>query len=109
MKLVVIESPLGASTREGIERNKEYARMAMLDSLRRGEAPYASHLLFDQPGLLDDQHPTERELGINAGFAWGGKADVVAVYQDHGISPGMERGIIRAKEAGQLIEYRRIL
>lgn len=106
MKLVVIESPLSAPTREGIEKNKIYARRAMFDSLKRGEAPYASHLLFDQPGLLDDQEPTERRLGMKASFAWGRKADLIAVYADHGISEGMRRGIERALEHGQKVTYR---
>src|SRR4249920_519320 len=76
--LVVIESPLNADTRDGIEQNKAYAKKAMLDSLSRGEAPYASHLLYDQPGILDDLNPDERHRGILAGFAWGAKADIVA-------------------------------
>lgn len=106
MKLVVIESPLNAPTREGIEKNKEYAKRAMLDSLRRGEAPYASHLLFDQPGLLDDLNKEERKLGMRAGFAWGKRCDLVAVYADLGISDGMRRGIERALEHGQKVTYR---
>jgi hypothetical protein len=106
MKLVVIESPLSGIDREAIEKNKDYAKKAMLDSLRRGEAPYASHLLFDQPGLLDDLEPKERNLGMHAGFAWGKKAALVAVYTDLGISIGMRLGIERATLQGQKIEYR---
>src|SRR4029078_6367779 len=106
MLLVVIESPLGAHTRAGILKNKEYAKRAMLDSLSRGEAPYAPHLLFDQEGLLDDTNPTERQLGILAGFAWGAKADLIAGYSDLGISLGMRLGIERATKTGQSIEYR---
>jgi hypothetical protein len=68
----------------------------MRDSLRRGEAPYASHLLFDQPGILDDTIPLQREQGMMAGFAWGEHADTVAIYVDLGISDGMIRGFERA-------------
>ncbi len=93
---VVIESPLKADSKEGYERNKRYARACMRDSLMRGEAPYASHLLFDQPGLLDDTVADERELAIQAGFAWGTEADVCAIYVDLGISDGMSRGRHRA-------------
>jgi hypothetical protein len=75
---------------------------------RRGEAPFASHLLFDQPGILDDTVPAEREQGIAAGFVWAEAAGKVAVYTDHGISEGMQRGIDRAKMAGQVVEFRRI-
>ena len=87
-------------------RNKAYARSCMLDSLRRGEAPFASHLLWDQPGLLDDDKPDERALGMAAGFAWGDRADLVAVYIDLGISPGMDAGVARAINCGQTVEHR---
>lgn len=106
MLRVIIESPLSAPTREGIERNKDYAKKAVLHSLRKGESPYASHLFFDQDGILDDLEPAERELGIQAGFAWGEVADLVAVYADFGISHGMLLGIERAKSAEQKVEYR---
>src|SRR5574343_156660 len=106
MLRVVIESPLAAPTPEGREANKAYAMACCRDSLARGEAPYASHLFFDRPGLLDDDVPAEREAGILAGFAWGALADLVAVYTDRGISGGMQRGIGRALAAGQVVEYR---
>lgn len=102
--LVVIESPLAGD----VARNTRYARAAMRDSLRRGEAPYASHLLYAQPGILDDLVPGEREQGISAGFAWGACAELVAVYTDLGISGGMRRGIARAEAAGTEVVYRSI-
>jgi hypothetical protein len=102
MKRVVIESPLAGDR----EFNKRYARACMLDSLRRGEAPYASHLLFDQPGLLDDDNTSERELGITAGFAWGEAAELRAFYIDLGVSLGMERGMVEATRLDQPVEMR---
>ena len=41
-----------------------YARACVADCLRRGEAPIASHLLYTQPGVLDDDVPEERAQGI---------------------------------------------
>ena len=38
------------------------ARRAMLDCLKRGEAPFASHLLYTQ--ALDDSDAAHRKLGI---------------------------------------------
>src|SRR4029077_21043205 len=35
----------------------------------QGGGPFASHLLDTQPGVLDDQVPDERRLGIAAGLA----------------------------------------
>lgn len=108
MLLVVIESPLSAPTRELIEGNKAYAKRCVLDSLSKGEAPYASHLLFDQPGLLDDTYPDQRRTGMEAGFAWGRCAHLVAVYIDRGISKGMQQGIDKARHNGIPFEYRQI-
>jgi hypothetical protein len=80
----------------------------MRDSLARGEAPLASHLLYTQPGILRDYIPAERQWGINAGLAWGAKADATIVYTDRGITRGMEFGITNANAAGRPIEYRTI-
>lgn len=102
MPLVVIESPYAGDT----EANEEYARKAMRDCLIRGEAPYASHLLYTQPSVLDDTVPEERNLGISAGFAFRRKADKTVVYYDHGISTGMKHGIRNAREHGIPIEFR---
>jgi len=104
MRRVVVESPLAGD----IESNKLYAIECCKDCLARGEAPYASHLFFDRPGLLDDRKPEERGLGMNAGFAWGDMAEATVVYTDRGISNGMQRGIDRALEAGRHVEYREI-
>lgn len=105
MKLVVIESPYAGN----VEGNLEYGRMCLRDSLMRGEAPIASHLLYTQEGVLDDKDPIERALGMAAGFDWNAKADLIAVYQDRGISKGMEEGIGYAQSLGIPVEYRRIL
>lgn len=102
MKLVIIESPFAGD----IIRNIEYARACMRDCLYKGEAPFASHLLYTQEGVLDDTIPYERTLGIEAGLFWGQKAEKTVVYTDYGISRGMEYGIAAAQKAGREIEYR---
>lgn len=102
MKLVVIESPYAGDT----ALNVRYARAAMRDCLRRGEAPIASHLLYTQEGVLDDTIPIERTLGIEAGLAWGRWAHLTAVYVDLGVSKGMEAGIQRAIDEGRPVERR---
>lgn len=104
MRRVILESPYAGN----IEFHTQYARECMRDCLKRGEAPFASHLLYTQPGILRDEIPQERELGISAGLAWGSAADATVIYQDFGISDGMKRGIQRAKAEGRPIEYRRL-
>jgi hypothetical protein len=57
---------------------------------------------------LDDNIPEQRELGIKAGFAWRHVAKKTVVYQDLGISKGMEHGITHSKVLHIPIEYRSI-
>jgi hypothetical protein len=102
MRLVSIESPYAGD----IPANEAYARACLADSLRRGEAPIASHLLYTQPGVLDDTVPAERMQGIHAGFAWNQHAEATIVYTDLGISKGMDYGIQAAHAAGRTVEYR---
>jgi hypothetical protein len=101
---VIIESPYAGD----IERNVAYARACLRDSLLRGEAPIASHLLYTQPGVLDDNDPDERKRGIDAGLAWRIKADKHVFYTDLGMSPGMVYAENAAKKSGALIEYRKL-
>jgi len=93
---VVIESPYSGE----VEINLAYLRACMRDSLLRGEAPYASHGLYTQPGVLDDNEPDERALGIAAGFAWRVVADRTVFYVDRGWSSGMLAGLQDCKELG---------
>lgn len=100
--LVIVESPYSGD----VEANVAYARECIRDCLLRGEAPYASHLLYTQPGVLDDTVKDERLLGMKAGMAWGAQASRTVVYIDMGISSGMIHGIEMAKKAGRPVEYR---
>lgn len=100
--LVIIESPFAGD----VESNIAYARKCVADSVHRGEAPIASHLLFTQPGILNDDIPGERALGIEAGLAWYRVADKCAVYADRGYSKGMTEGTKRAHSLGVPVTIR---
>ena len=102
MRLVLVESPFAGD----VKRNLAYLRAAMRDCLLRGEAPFASHALYTQPGVLDDDKSDERALGIEAGLRWGKRADATVVYSDLGISQGMALGIRRAVAEGRPVERR---
>lgn len=102
MKRVVVESPYAGD----VLGNIAYARLALADSLARGEAPIAAHLLHTQ--VLDDEDLDQRARGIRAGLRWIEVADLVAVYEDHGVSPGMEAALQRARECGVPVEFRRL-
>lgn len=102
MRRVILESPYAGN----VDRNLAYARACLRDSLNRGEAPIASHLLYTQAGVLNDDEPAQREQGIAAGLAWQSVADAIVVYTDLGTSSGMQRAIDIARCACREIERR---
>ena len=108
MRKVLIESPFSAPTAEETEINVKYARAAIRDALSKGDAPLASHLLYTQDGILNDDIPEERSWGIEAGLTWYEVAEACVVYTDRGISKGMKYGIARAESLGIPVEYREI-
>lgn len=85
----VIESPYSGD----VEENVKYARRAVRHSLMLGEAPFASHLLYTQEGILDDTKNEERGMGIHIGWRVGEHANRVAFYVDRGWSFGMRAAL----------------
>jgi hypothetical protein len=104
MITVVLESPYAGN----IAENTRYARACMHDCLRRNEAPFASHLLYTQIGVLSDELPEERALGIKAGLAIAAELEKTVIYTDLGISRGMQTGIENAERCGRPVEYRKL-
>lgn len=86
---VIIESPFAACANGKYTKGaaEQYLRRCLLDSLLRGEAPFASHAIY--PIVLDDDDPDERRRGIEAGYAWMGQAEIVVFCVDLDWSPGM--------------------
>lgn len=106
MRFVIVESRFAGKTEAERRLYLEYAKACLFDCLRRGEAPFASHLLY--PQVLKDDIPAEREWGMVAGFEVGKRADATVVYTDLGWSNGMERGVKASVEAGRPVEHRKL-
>jgi len=107
-RLVELETPYKGKDYANLEKNIEYARACMRHCLLKGEAPFASHLLYTQPRVLDDKLTNEREMGIEAGLAWAVHAEATVVYTDLGISEGMVAAIRRAVKEKRPVEYRKL-
>lgn len=112
MIYVSVESPYAgrgvteAEIEASILRHVYYAQQCVADSIHRGEIPFASHLLFTQ--ILDDSDPEDRDHGLSLAHAWLLRCDLVAVYEDLGVSRGMALAI-RVAEANRIpVERRRI-
>jgi len=109
MKPVIVESPFKGKTPAEQRRNIRYARALAHDCLvNHHESPFLSHLLYTQPGILDDAIPEERQLGIDAGLVWGRVAEASIIGIDFGISGGMIYGIKNAIRVGRHLEYRKL-
>lgn len=102
MRRVILESPFAGDYAIHIH----YAQRALADALFRGEAPLASHLLY--PQVLRDADPIQRAQGVAAGLAWLGQAELMVVYADHGVSPGMQAAMDRAEGLNIPVEIRYI-
>jgi hypothetical protein len=102
--IVIVESPYKGNNYEDLDRNLKYLRAALRDCLLRGEAPFASHAIYTQ--VLDDTNPEERTNGIQAGFAFRKVSDYTVVYNDLGISPGMQLGIDHSHSKNIPVKYR---
>lgn len=93
MKLVYICSPFAGN----IESNIWFARAACLYAANQGCAPVAVHLLY--PQILDDNVPTQREIGIRMGLRVLASCDELWICGSR-ISHGMSCEITEAERIG---------
>lgn len=109
MHIVCVESPFKPSQEdlgryegryseaELLRQNIIYARLAVLNSLARGETPFASHLLYTQ---VWTERAELRDAGIKAGSEMHHRSDTVALYTDLGVSSGMRKADAHAELLG---------
>lgn len=90
-----------------VSRNIDYLFACMRDSLARNEAPWAPHAIY--PQILDDKLQEDRSLGMHLGHIWLEQAELLAVYEDLGLSNGMQEDIHVAIQMGIPIERRTLV
>ena len=103
MRRIAIVSPYRGK-RAVLRANVAYLHRCIKDVLTKGDAPYAAHAYL--PLVLDDTNAEEREQGIQAGQAWLEQAELIAVYVDRGVSPGMQKDLAFARSKNIPIEIR---
>jgi hypothetical protein len=100
MSRVILESPFAGD----IPRNTEYAARCVVDlMMHHHKAPMASHLLYTR--VLNDHVPEERQIGIDAGLAYGAHANESVIAVDRGVSRGMVYGVQRAEQDGRALSF----
>lgn len=103
---VVLETRFVSEDIREMIRFRKFTLACMRDCFSRGEAPYASHMLYAETYVLNEFSAEERALGMHAGFLWGSLAEKTVVYSDLGIGSGMQKGIDTALAAGRPVEVR---
>lgn len=111
---VIVESPYSGD----IELNIYYARLCMLDSYKRNEAPFLGHLLYTQISkdmkdefLHDEDEQKQlfgREHGLLCNYVWREKAKKTIFYTDLGWSSGMKQALEECYFLIQPMEERKI-
>ncbi len=89
-----------------VEANVEYGKKCLIDSIKRGETPFAGHLFYTQ--VLDDADSEQRRRGMEMGRDWMESCAFVAVYVDRGMSKGMVSDVHFAMEGKMNITFRRL-
>lgn len=92
-KLVYIASPYAGD----VEKNVAFAKRACRHAISQGYTPIAVHLLY--PQMLDDNDPTEREIGLRLGHRVLERCDELWAYGSR-ISTGMSYEIAAAQKLG---------
>ena len=85
---VVVESPLGAPTPEGIRENLRFALWCCRAVELLGHDPICSHVV--KPWWLDDKIPADRERGIGSSWFWQPE-NPHWLFTDNGTTDGMDR------------------
>lgn len=99
--LVVVISPLRASATRSFERHMQFAKLLCVAAKDAGFLPFASHLYG--PTFLDDDVPSDRDVGLKIGRAILRRANEVWVWDLWGISSGMRGDIDEVEEANRII------
>ncbi len=105
-RLVIIESPYNSPTADGLIRNRNYLNACIIDSIERGEVPFAAHGFYTQ--FLNDRIPHARSTGFRLARTFYHYAQRAIFCCDLGESPGMVEGRLFAKKLGLEIEDRLI-
>lgn len=116
LKAVFVLTPFNSSDVSIGTQLQKYSNRALLSSLHANEAPISSHSMYysqnptaSNYGVINGKPTTQQHtLALSVQTSWLLKCDVLAVYDDYGITSDMESIISIAKTKGKQIQHRRI-
>ena len=105
-KKIYVASRFAGDSRVSVQANTKAAIRYCRYVIAEGCMPVASHILYAASGMLKDDDPEERELGLIFGLALLGLCDEIWVFGD--ISPGMAAEIEEAKRLHKPVIYKEL-
>lgn len=99
-KKIYVASKFAGDTRANTKAAIRHCRSV----IAAGHMPVASHILYAASGMLKDDDPSERELGLAFGLALLKGCDELWAFGD--ISPGMAKEIEEAKRLKMPVIYK---
>lgn len=103
---IFIVSPYHNKNKRNHQKNIDYAKLCLINSIKNNESAYVSHLLY--PQVLNNKNNIERDLSIEDGLEWIYRSDYIVCYVDRGITKGMRKCILYAELIIKPIVYRRL-
>lgn len=105
--IILLESPYLHEHPIDGEEYSIYLSRCLRDSLKRGEAPIATHAMYTRPGVLN-LSIGEATLATLASDDLAELIPITVAYTDYGITEKMDLGLDRAGRWKHTIEYREI-
>lgn len=99
MKKIFVSSPLAGDYKNNIKKAQEYCREVLL----QGYMPLAPHVYYTN--FLQEENEAERQLGMDMGLRWLAESDEIWVFNQNGISKGMQVEIDMATKLNIPIKY----
>lgn len=100
MKKIFVSSPLAGDYENNIKNAQKYCR----EVLFQGHMPLAPHIYYTN--FLEDNNEVERQLGMYMGLKWLAECDEMWVFNQNGISKGMQAEIDVATQLNIPIKYK---
>ena len=99
MKKIFVSSPLAGDYENNIKNAQKYCREVLL----QGYMPLAPHVYYTN--FLEENNEVERQLGMDMGLRWLAECDEIWVFNQNGISKGMQVEIDMATKLNIPIKY----
>ena len=103
MKKIYVCSRLRADANHTMEEHIKFATEHCKEIVKEGNMPIAPHIYFTQ--FMDDNIENERTLALKFNFDLLKSCDEIYVYDDEGISSGMQAEIDYSNSNGKTIVY----